>query len=41
MVEMDHYDMVVMDECLGAIEAGLLNEDAVIDFLETDLNSWK
>lgn len=32
-VEMDHYDMVVMDECLGAIEAGLLNEDAVIDFL--------
>jgi len=34
MVEMDHYDMVVMDECLGAIEAGLLDEKEVTDFLE-------
>ena len=28
------YDMLVMDETLGAIEAGLLDEKVVIDFLK-------
>lgn len=29
----EHYDMLVMDECLGAIEAGLMDEQVVLDFL--------
>lgn len=29
------YDMLVMDETLGAIEAGLLDEKVVIDFLKS------
>lgn len=34
LLDNDHYDMVVMDECLGAIEAGLLDESVVVDFIE-------
>lgn len=33
-VTKEHYDMLVMDECLGAIEAGLLDEQVIIDFLK-------
>ncbi|MGN0658077.1 MAG: cob(I)yrinic acid a,c-diamide adenosyltransferase [Emergencia sp.] len=34
MLEADHYDMLVLDECLGAIEAGLLDEKVILDFLK-------
>lgn len=34
MLTGDHYDMLVMDECLGAIEAGLMDEQVVLDFLK-------
>lgn len=34
MIQNDHYDMVVLDECLGAIEAGLLDEQVIVDFLK-------
>lgn len=34
MVKNSHFDLIVMDECLGAIEAGLLDEDIVVDFLK-------
>ena len=34
MLSEDHYDMLVMDECIGAIEAGLLEEDIIVDFLK-------
>ena len=33
LVNADHYDLVVFDECLGAIEAGLMDEQVIIDFL--------
>ncbi len=34
MLEKDHYDMLVLDECLGAIEAGLLEEQVIVNFLK-------
>lgn len=34
MLETDHYDMLVLDEVLGAIEAGLLDGQVVADFLK-------
>ncbi len=34
MLENDHYDMLVLDECLGAIEAGLLDNQLIVDFLK-------
>ncbi len=34
MLEHDHYDMLVLDETLGAIEAGLLDEQIIVDFLK-------
>lgn len=34
MLEKDHYDMLVLDECLGAIEAGLLDEQVIVNFLK-------
>lgn len=34
MLQNDKYDMLVIDECLGAIEAGLLDEDVIVDFLK-------
>jgi len=33
LVNADHYDLVVFDECLGAIEARLMDEQVIIDFL--------
>lgn len=30
----EHYDMLVVDECLGSIEAGLLDEEIIVNFLE-------
>lgn len=29
------FDMLVLDECLGAIEAGLLDEQLIVDFLKS------
>jgi len=29
------FDMFVLDECLGAIEAGLFDEDIIVEFLKT------
>ena len=34
MIQNDHYDMVVLDEALGAIEAGLLDGQVIVDFLK-------
>lgn len=34
MLDEEHFDMVVLDETLGAIEAGILDESVVVDFLE-------
>lgn len=34
MIQNDHYDMVVLDEALGAIEAGLLDDQVIVDFLK-------
>lgn len=34
MIQKDHYDMVVLDEALGAIEAGLLDGQVIVDFLK-------
>ena len=34
MLGRDHYDMLVLDEVLGAIEAGLFDEQVVVDFLK-------
>jgi len=34
MLEKDHYDMLVLDECLGAIEAGLLDDQVIVNFLK-------
>ncbi len=34
MLTEDHYDMLVLDEVLGAIEAGLFDEQVVTDFLK-------
>lgn len=34
MIQNDHYDMVVLDEVLGAIEAGLLDGQVIVDFLK-------
>ena len=34
MIQNDHYDMVVLDEALGAIEAGLLDSQVIVDFLK-------
>lgn len=31
----EEYDMFVLDECLGAIEAGLFDEKLIVDFLKT------
>lgn len=34
MLENDHYDMLVLDEVLGAIEAGLLDDRLIVNFLK-------
>lgn len=34
MLENDHYDMLVLDEVLGAIEAGLLDDQLIVNFLK-------
>lgn len=34
MLKKDHYDMLVLDECLGAVEAGLLDEAVIVNFLK-------
>ena len=33
LLEGNRYDMLVLDECLGAIEAGLLDEQLIVNFL--------
>ena len=33
-LDREHYDMLVLDEVLGAIEAGLLDNQLVVDFLK-------
>ena len=34
MLENDHYDMLVLDEVLGSIEAGLLDDQLIVNFLK-------
>ncbi len=34
MLENDHYDLLVLDEVLGAIEAGLLDDQLIVNFLK-------
>ena len=34
-LETEHFDMLVLDETLGAIEAGLLDEDVIAGFLQS------
>lgn len=34
LIKDEDYNMLVLDECLGAIEAGLLDESLIVEFLE-------
>lgn len=34
-VRSEDFDMLVVDECLGSIEAGVLDENVILDFLKT------
>lgn len=40
-LETEHFDMLVLDETLGAIEAGLLDEDVIAGFRRAGRSSWK